>query len=194
MPGGVIHHDMDMADTWCDLQRIGPEYRLDAQVFSPVLNKDRPLAQRAGKRWIDNQLSGRLWTFQRGNRGRAVDVGSAEVIQRCRPRSRLLTPEQVQGAVNNDGSSESLLNRFQIRFQTMTDTENHFYVSGMFAGNGVLYRLVSVALRIQWDTFHHFRAGLVLRTIAIASPAITSVSAVETHIAPAIPSVLFSHA
>ncbi len=40
VPGGVIHHNVNMADTRSDFQRVWPKYRLNAQVFSPVLNKD----------------------------------------------------------------------------------------------------------------------------------------------------------
>ncbi|MDF7727346.1 hypothetical protein PUR50_19685, partial [Enterobacter hormaechei subsp. steigerwaltii] len=38
------------------------------------------------------------------------------------------------------------------QFIMARDTEDHFYVSGMFAFAGVLYRFVSVALGIQCDT------------------------------------------
>src|SRR5690606_1880796 len=38
------------------------------------------------------------------------------------------------------------------QFIMARDTEDHFYVSGLFACAGVLYRFVSVALGIQCDT------------------------------------------
>ncbi|GAB7448037.1 hypothetical protein OUHCRE12_24810 [Enterobacter kobei] len=83
MPRRVIYHDVDVADARCDFQRVGPKYRFNAQVFGPVLNKHRAFAQRPGKRWIDYQLCGRLWLCQRRNGGWAINIGGAEVAQRC---------------------------------------------------------------------------------------------------------------
>ncbi|SAA25789.1 Uncharacterised protein [Enterobacter hormaechei] len=41
VPGRVIHHNVNMADTRSDFQRVGSKYRFNAQVFDTLLNKDR---------------------------------------------------------------------------------------------------------------------------------------------------------
>ncbi|KAI3489491.1 hypothetical protein L1887_46537 [Cichorium endivia] len=83
VPWRVIHHHVNVPDARGDLERVGAEYRLDAQVFGPILYKHRAFAQRPGKRGIDDQLCGRLRLRQRGNGGGAVHVRGAQVIQRC---------------------------------------------------------------------------------------------------------------
>lgn len=82
VPRRTVHHHVNVPDARGHLERLGAEYRLDAQVFGPVLNKHRAFAQRPGKRRIDDQFCRRLRLRQRGNGGGAVNVRGAQVVQR----------------------------------------------------------------------------------------------------------------
>lgn len=183
VPRCVIHHHVNVSDARGHPERIRTEHRLDTQIFDAILNKDRPFAQRTGERWIDNQPGGGCGCSS-GATAAGPLTSAALRLSRARP-GRWPTPGQVSAAVKIDDSS---LSPYPLR--VITETEDHFYVSAIFAGGGVLYPFVSVSRWIQCVTF----CLRERRTIVIARAAITSVNPVETHIAPAIPSVLLSHA
>ena len=44
VPRRTVHHHVNVPDARGHLERLGAEYRLDAQVFGPVLNKHRAFA------------------------------------------------------------------------------------------------------------------------------------------------------
>ena len=79
VPGRVIHHYVNMADTRSDFQRVGSKYRFNAQVFDAVLNKDRTFTQRSRQRWVDDQFCWRLGFFLRRYGGRAINILSSPV-------------------------------------------------------------------------------------------------------------------